>query len=243
MQRHQRFDGRSLRSLSTLALLAACSSSSSTSTATDAGAPLDAGAPSDDAASAGEAGPLAKSSGACSGDGGVVVAAVEDAGTSGCPLDYPTSSADLDQYVGWKCPNVAKQSCTAAEIAAVTAAIKGGAPWATVADATSASCKACVVSNETDPAWGPVVVRSDGMKGSVNYGACAGYLVSATCGRAFQYEQDCYQIVCSECSSATCVQDARNGICQAFAAERARDCTPPPACDTIEQVLATLCGS
>jgi hypothetical protein len=194
--------------------------------------------------------------GACTGSGSISVAAKAGGGGAGCPQDVALSSADLDNEVGWKCASQVQGACTAAEITTIEGNFKNTniKTYFDLANGVSAGCKECVVTNDTDSSWGPIVgtAADNGETGFVNFGACFGYVEGADCGKALQYEQFCYNIACNECTTTAterqkCVETAGStGMCSNFGDATATACpdiqTTATKCNGVLDAVKILCG-
>lgn len=122
-----------------------------------------------------------------------------------CPASGPISPADFDAKPGWK-PSVGHpKSCTDADVARLETNFRNDeiATYPELVAGMSASCRSCVLSNDTDPTWGPIVATAsdDGVTGFINFGACFGHLDGEACGKALHYEQLCYDRACGECAT------------------------------------------
>ena len=167
-------------------------------------------------------------------------------GTSGlCPENVPLTAADLDAEIGWKSATKTPGACSAADLTTLQNNFQSTTinTYLDLGNGLSASCKACAISYDTDADWGPIVATfaNGGDTGFVNFGACFGNVEGATCGKALQYEQFCYNIACGSCTSTTqrnaCVSSAGStGMCKDFGT------TTGTACPNIN-TTNTTCGS
>jgi hypothetical protein len=193
--------------------------------------------------------------GKCTGEGSITVMASPGGDAGGCPKDISLTSLELDQAVGWKCPAGKKGSCTADELAAIEKNIDDPnvKSYFDITKDASDACKACVVSKNTDAAWSPIVglAETNGETAIINYGACFGFLIGATCGRSVQYLELCLDQACAECASTsaekkTCLESASAGACKGFVDSVAKECpllaNAQPQCSDIVVAIKTICG-
>jgi hypothetical protein len=179
---------------------------------------------------------------------GTVNAAANPVDAGGCPAPVVYSSADLDQEVGWRCPAVAKGACSLQELATIEANFDTATTYADLGNGIGAPCKACAISSASDPTWGPIVVTSAGGAGFVNWGACAGALEGASCGKALVYINFCIDDACGCSSASACVSTATGpgGTCSSYRA--ALDAACPDFDNTVEtcgsalDAIKLLCG-
>lgn len=175
----------------------------------------------------------------------------------GCPQDMPLTVADLDSEIGWKPSTPAPGSCTTADLTQLKNNFSDTSlqTYTDLGKDLSDTCRACVISKDTDASWGPIVaIAADkGQTGFVNYGACFGAIEGAPCGKAIQYESFCTNIACNECATtrtelAECVtaSTSGNGMCAPFANDRTSKCPSwalnVKSCGEILKAAATLCG-
>ena len=212
------------------------------------GADTDAAAPS--SASSGSSGgrPSSASSGFPSSSG--------SSSGDDCPQDVGLTTADLDQEIGWKAAKANKGACTSADLTQLENNIKDPKlmTYFDIGRNLTTACKACVVSRDTDPFWGPIVgtAADNGQTGFVNYGACFGEVDGAACGKAVEYEQLCYSLACDQCAATSterskCTQTASAGACKDFANATPSACpnfqTDGKSCNSILNAVKMLCGS
>jgi hypothetical protein len=177
-----------------------------------------------------------------------------EGGVPACVVNVPLTPADLDQDPGWKAAGPAVAACTFTEIAQLESNLSYAKAWADAGTGLSQTCKACVVTNESDAQWGPIVLdpASGGMGGFFNFGACFGHLEGAACGRAVQYEQFCLAMACGTCATSAerdqCreVASAAGGMCKSFSDDVFGAC-PNIArsgkfCNSQIDAAKTLCG-
>jgi hypothetical protein len=247
------FTTASVLSVAGVALVAvACSSSETTSNADgDGGA-----SSSSSSGSFIEGGSGSGGGGKCTGEGSItVMASPGGADAGGCPKDISLTSLELDQAVGWKCPAGKKGSCTADEIAAIEKNLEDPnvKSYFDITKDASDACKACAVSKNTDSAWSPIVglAETNGETAIINYGACFGFLIGATCGRSVQYLELCLDQACGECATSsaarkTCIEAASAGACKGFVDSVAKECpllaNAQPQCSDIVVAIKTICG-
>jgi hypothetical protein len=116
----------------------------------------------------------------------VVAAPVSDAG--GCPAYAPLTSTQLDANPGWKCPVSAKGACSTTELAQIQANLDDTSvtTWVGLATGVDDACKSCMLAETGDANWAPIVATtgSAGELGFYNFGACFGFMLGASCGRA-----------------------------------------------------------
>lgn len=183
----------------------------------------------------------------------------DDFGDDGfCPIDVPLTAADLDQEIGWKPGAPAQGSCSATDLQKLAANFKSTniKTYFDLANGVSDTCRACVVSKDTDAKWGPIVgtAENDGETGFVNYGACFGAIEGEPCGKAIQYESFCTNIACNECATTAaereaCIVEAidAGGMCKSFATTRSSACPSwtlnVKSCGDVQKAIATLCGT
>lgn len=244
------FTTASVASVAGVALIAVACSSSETTGAGDA----DGGTSSSGGALI--EGGAGGSGGKCTGEGSITVAAFPSGAEAGaCPADVRLSSADLDKAIGWKCPSAKKGSCTTAEITAIEANL--GDPnvksYFDITKDASEACQACAVSKDSDSAWAPIIgfSQTNGETGLLNYGACFGFLIGATCGRSVHYLELCLGQACDECATTSetrkaCVEGASAGVCKGFVDSLAKECpllaNAEPKCSDIIEAIKTICG-
>jgi hypothetical protein len=174
-----------------------------------------------------------------------------------CPGDAPLSEADLDDEIGWKPSAASPGACSATDLEQLedNFADTSLTSYSDLGKNLSDTCRACVISKDTDATWGPIVAvgGTSGQTGFVNYGACFGAIEGAPCGKAIQYESFCTNIACEGCATrqelAECVttSTSANGMCASFANKRTSACPSwalnVKSCGTILKAVATLCGS
>jgi hypothetical protein len=175
----------------------------------------------------------------------------------GCPSTAPLSESDLDAEIGWKPSLPAKGSCSTADLDQLEANFSDSSlrSYLDLGKGLSTACRACVISKDTDPKWGPIVAVTSGGgdTGFVNYGACFGAIEGDACGKAIQYESFCTSIACQDCAfsqkeQAECVTSSTtdNGMCASFANQRTTACPSwalnVKSCGTILKAVQTLCG-
>jgi hypothetical protein len=176
----------------------------------------------------------------------------------GCPQDVPLTEADLDKEIGWKPGAPAPGSCTDADLQAIAANFTDTSikTYFDLAKGVTDTCRACVVSKDTDAKWGPIVgtAENDGETGFVNYGACFGAIEGDACGKAIQYQTFCENIACNECAVSTkeradCIALASNpnAMCEPFTKKRTTACPSwtlnVKSCGEVQTAIKTLCGS
>jgi hypothetical protein len=176
----------------------------------------------------------------------------------GCPSDVPLSVADLDKEIGWKPGAPAQGSCSTTDLDQLKENFSDPTlqSYVDLGKDLSDTCRACVISKDTDATWGPIVAIAvdGGQTGFVNYGACFGAIEGDACGKAIQYESFCTNIACQECATtrqelATCITSSTsaNGMCEPFAASRTKSCPSwalnVKSCGEILKAVATLCGT
>lgn len=175
-----------------------------------------------------------------------------------CPSNAPLSEADLDDEIGWKPSAPAQGSCTTADLEQLKDNFSDTAlrTYLDLGKDLSDTCRACVITKDTDATWGPIVTvaETNGESGFVNYGACFGAIEGAPCGKAIQYESFCTNIACQECATtreelAECVTKSTDGsgMCASFAGNRTKSCPSwalnVKSCGEILKAIATLCGT
>jgi hypothetical protein len=177
---------------------------------------------------------------------------LDDAGS--CPVDIPLTAADLDKDQGWKPAKAPYAACTSGDLLQLEGNFKNTniKTYADLGTGLSASCVACVITEDTENNWGPLVTAQGGGTGFVNFGACFGAVESEACGKALQYEQFCYNIACNDCTTTSserqkCVEKAgSSGMCTSFGSATAKACpniqTSAKSCNSIIDAAKTLCG-
>jgi hypothetical protein len=151
------------------------------------------------------------------------------------PLPYTTARPPSD-------------ACALADISFVEAEAKN--PDATFAslraalESRSAACAACVFANESDAAWGPLVLAGD--TGFVNYGACYERSPTGTfgCAQALQRFERCAESRCP-ISPDACPDEASAAACLTTVASDPTSCgqyTYETACPTLD-LLSAACPS
>lgn len=249
------FTSASIVSVAGIAIVAvACSSSSTGGEGGGDGGTSSSGGSSGTALIDGGGG-TGQAGGKCQGEGSITVAASPGGDAGGCPKDVTVSSASLDKDVGWHCPSGKKGSCTNEELAAIAKNFDDTSVKSLfdITKDASDTCKACAVSKETDSAWAPIVgfTDSNGETGILNYGACFGFLIGATCGRSVQYLEFCIAQACSECAmsdaqAAACAKAASEGACKGFVDSVAKECpllaNAKDQCSDIMDAVKTVCG-
>jgi len=201
--------------------------------------------------------------GKCEGEGNINVAASSPTGGDGggadggaCPVEESLSSADLDKAVGWHCPAPKKGACTAAEIDTISKNLDDTnvKSFFDITNGVGDACKACAVSKDTDAKWAPIVgiASTNGESGILNYGACFGHLIGASCGRSVQYSEFCFDQACGDCATSQtertdCVKAASAGTCKGFVDSIAKECPLlanfEDQCSDIVNVVKVVCGS
>lgn len=176
----------------------------------------------------------------------------------GCPSNIPLTEADLDKEIGWKPGAPAQGSCSETDLQTLSANFKSTSirTYFDLAKGVSDTCRACVVSKDTDAKWGPIVgtAENDGETGFVNYGACFGAIEGDACGKAIQYQSFCENVACNECATTTqeradCITKTTSsgGMCESFANERTTACPSwtlnVKSCGDIMKAIETLCGT
>lgn len=177
-----------------------------------------------------------------------------------CPAkpDKPITADVLDQEIGWKPAKAAPGSCTQADLTKLEANFKDTnlKTYFDLGNGLSPDCVTCTFSKDTDANWQPIVgtAMDNGMTGFINFGACFGSKDGDACGKALQYEQFCYNIVCNQCATTQtehdqCVQAAGmdQDICGALGDATGKACpnlqANAKACNTIIDAVTTLCGA
>jgi hypothetical protein len=179
-------------------------------------------------------------------------------GPGGCRGAAPTK-ADLDQSGGWKPPPAAQTVCSASDITAFEASLKGAPSYSDLIKGLPAACGACILGKEGGATWPFIVVDdTDPKLGFLNYGACYARAGggSDACGKAVQYSKFCINAACSDCVSpaekTACQSDtATQQACSAsFAADIQAGCGADQAklkalddaCGTATLAVGVLCG-
>jgi len=185
----------------------------------------------------------------------------DDGGACPVPPDpaNPVDQAYFDQRRPWKPAKPAAGSCDKDDLAQLAANLNDETikSWFELGKDISASCKACAIGADTDPTWAPIIgtTESNGDTGFFNFGACFGYVdESDACGKALQYEQFCYSLACSDCTTTraervACVKEAgkSTGLCGPFVTKLLAECNNLDVdrgkCAEIVDSVWTLCGS
>jgi hypothetical protein len=180
------------------------------------------------------------------------------AGALACPQKQAVAAADFDASVSWRSAARMAGACNATDGDSLEKAFADPnlKTWVELGTRVSPACRACVISYDSDAAWGLIVATAadGGATGFVNFGACFGHLEGAPCGKAMQYEQFCYGLACDACPAGaaeqqTCTTKASEagGMCETFARTRSESCpniqANLPKCGTIRDAVTTLCGA
>lgn len=175
-----------------------------------------------------------------------------------CPSDVPLTDADLDAEIGWKPGAPAQGSCGEADLQTLRSNFSDASirTYFDLAKGVSDSCRACVLSKDTDATWGPIVgvAENDGETGFINYGACFGAIEGDACGKAIQYQSFCEAIACNECTFSTqeraaCITKATGagGMCESFVGKCTTSCPSwtlnVKSCGDVQTAIETLCGT
>jgi len=167
------------------------------------------------------------------------------------PGAYPLEAGTLDEEIGWKPADAGRGACTDEELATVLSnPVDGG--YFDLANGVSVGCRACIVSKDTDDAWGPIVgtAENGGETGFINIGACFAVAFGAACGKAVQYERFCKNLACYEWCAPVAIPGcealslAPTAMCHAFGLETDAACPDDAGttCATIGDVLRSVCG-
>jgi hypothetical protein len=235
----------------------------------DIGPPADGGASSSSSggSSSSSGGSSSSSGGSSSSSGGSSSSSGGSSSSSGgidggdpneCPKKVTVTAAQLDIDKGWKPAVQSLGSCTQSDITQLQANFKNPAitGWFDLGVGLSASCNACAISKDTDANWQVVVgtAADNGKTGHLNFGACFGHVEGPACGKALQYEQFCYNIVCNDCAKTSterqkCVQKAgaSGGPCAALGDSTGLSCpnltVTAKSCNSVFDAVQKLCGT
>lgn len=152
-------------------------------------------------------------------------------------------------------------ACTATDFDAFeTAASEPNATYKgveTALKAQSATCAACIFTNESDAAWGPIVYVGTTGSARVNFGSCFEKAPggSATCGQTLFKADACFGDRCPIDPGVSCEDDAAQSACVQTVLTDANSCgqydvdTACPnyadlndACADLFSVARILCG-
>ncbi len=152
------------------------------------------------------------------------------------PCNQPAiTAADLDSAVGYKSAVAQTGACTSGEITQLdnNANDPSTKSYADLGKGLSVACKACVIANDTDSHWAPVVATAKdmGQTGFYDFGACFGAVEGDACGKAVQYSQFCFDSVCT-CAGTD--QNARAACVKKAAAKGG-------ACATLNDAVVSAC--
>jgi hypothetical protein len=174
-----------------------------------------------------------------------------------CPSSETLTESDLDAEIGWKPALPVKGACSADDIDQLEKNFSDTSlrTYLDLGKDLSESCRACVITKDIEPKWGPIVAvaEGNGESGFVNLGACFGAIEGDACGKAIQYESFCTNIACQDCAfsqkeQAECVTKSTtdNGMCAPFTNQRTTACPSwalnVKSCGTVVKAVQTLCG-
>ena len=233
----------------TITTIEETSSDGGTASRTPRSPSSDGGASTDSTSGGSSGGSSSGSSGGGSSSGGSSSGGSSSGGSSSgssgtCPGPTPASDPP------WKSPRPVATACTAGDIAFIDqSAQQAGTTFATLQaglTAQNAACAACVFSNETDAAWGPIVYAAGGGGGAFfNYGACFARAPggSDACGKAIPQSEFCLDEVCS---AEDCGSESATNACIQTSLQSAASCGKydvNTACGAALQPLSQTCQS
>jgi hypothetical protein len=175
-----------------------------------------------------------------------------------CPKAGSISPQEIDKEDGWKLGAKKPGACSDKELSAfqmnmLRSGASRDASYFDYGVGLSDSCKACLISKDSDPSWQLLVGRTadNGKSGYLNNGACYAVVDGEKCGKAVQYLDSCKAFACGD---RVCSKDPRcsmlavtqGGVCRSYQ-EAVKASCPNYAkafvsCSQLSAAAKTLCG-